>query len=134
MDSLGRTCLHVAASGGYGYYVVVSCIFYCTIWNSSFVFHFFTDRNVECLKLLLNSGADLSKKDNFGRYKLYLSIIINLLDTGAHITFFGLVLLLGTRTSRGTLILKAVVSVSLSSFLSNMVDDDDDDVVYYYYY
>jgi len=30
-------------------------------------FNLFTDRNVECLKLLLNSGADLSKKDNFGR-------------------------------------------------------------------
>ncbi|XP_010289718.1 PREDICTED: serine/threonine-protein phosphatase 6 regulatory ankyrin repeat subunit C, partial [Phaethon lepturus] len=38
-DNLGRTCLHAAASGG----------------------------NVECLNLLLSSGADLRRRDKFGR-------------------------------------------------------------------
>ncbi|KAI2644762.1 Serine/threonine-protein phosphatase 6 regulatory ankyrin repeat subunit C [Labeo rohita] len=47
VDSLGRTCLHIAASGG----------------------------NVECLKLLLNSGADLSKKDYFGRSPLHYTSV-----------------------------------------------------------
>uniref|UniRef100_A0A8C7MD59 Ankyrin repeat domain 52 n=1 Tax=Oncorhynchus kisutch TaxID=8019 RepID=A0A8C7MD59_ONCKI len=42
-DSLGRTCLHAAASGG----------------------------NVECLNLLLSSGADLSKKDKLGKAPLH---------------------------------------------------------------
>uniref|UniRef100_A0A6Q2XRB1 Ankyrin repeat domain 52 n=1 Tax=Esox lucius TaxID=8010 RepID=A0A6Q2XRB1_ESOLU len=42
-DSLGRTCLHAAASGG----------------------------NIECLNLLLSSGADLSKKDKLGRAPLH---------------------------------------------------------------
>uniref|UniRef100_W5L4P0 Ankyrin repeat domain 52 n=1 Tax=Astyanax mexicanus TaxID=7994 RepID=W5L4P0_ASTMX len=42
-DSLGRTCLHAAASGG----------------------------NVECLNLLLSSGADLTKKDKLGRAPLH---------------------------------------------------------------
>uniref|UniRef100_A0A4W5NNA9 Ankyrin repeat domain 52 n=1 Tax=Hucho hucho TaxID=62062 RepID=A0A4W5NNA9_9TELE len=42
-DSLGRTCLHAAASGG----------------------------NVECLNLLLSSGADLSNKDKLGRSPLH---------------------------------------------------------------
>uniref|UniRef100_A0A674G8U6 Ankyrin repeat domain 52 n=1 Tax=Taeniopygia guttata TaxID=59729 RepID=A0A674G8U6_TAEGU len=42
-DSLGRTCLHAAASGG----------------------------NVECLNLLLSSGADLRRKDKFGRTPLH---------------------------------------------------------------
>uniref|UniRef100_A0A8C1MKE6 Ankyrin repeat domain 52 n=1 Tax=Cyprinus carpio TaxID=7962 RepID=A0A8C1MKE6_CYPCA len=47
VDSQGRTCLHVAASGG----------------------------NVECLKLLLNSGAALNKKDNFGRSPLHYTSV-----------------------------------------------------------
>uniref|UniRef100_A0A671PXX4 Uncharacterized protein n=1 Tax=Sinocyclocheilus anshuiensis TaxID=1608454 RepID=A0A671PXX4_9TELE len=47
VDSLGRTGLHVAASGG----------------------------NVECLKLLLNSGAALNKKDNFGRSPLHYTSV-----------------------------------------------------------
>uniref|UniRef100_A0A673YDF4 Ankyrin repeat domain 52 n=1 Tax=Salmo trutta TaxID=8032 RepID=A0A673YDF4_SALTR len=42
-DSLGRTCLHAAASGG----------------------------NVECLNLLLSSGADLNNKDTLGRSPLH---------------------------------------------------------------
>ncbi|KAJ7999539.1 hypothetical protein DPEC_G00195470 [Dallia pectoralis] len=42
-DSLGRTCLHAAASGG----------------------------NIECLNLLLSSGADLSRKDKLGRAPLH---------------------------------------------------------------
>ncbi|XP_038020109.1 serine/threonine-protein phosphatase 6 regulatory ankyrin repeat subunit C-like [Motacilla alba alba] len=42
-DNLGRTCLHAAASGG----------------------------NVECLNLLLSSGADLRRRDKFGRTPLH---------------------------------------------------------------
>lgn len=52
-----------------GYYEVV-CKLYFSIYYFGihpFFFNLFTDRNVECLKLLLDSGADLSKKDNFGR-------------------------------------------------------------------
>lgn len=53
-----------------GYYEVV-CKLYFSIYyfgiHLFFFFNLFAYRNVECLKLLLNSGADLNKKDNFGR-------------------------------------------------------------------
>ncbi|MBN3314346.1 ANR28 phosphatase, partial [Atractosteus spatula] len=42
-DNFGRTCLHAAAAGG----------------------------NLECLNLLLNTGADFNKKDKFGRTPLH---------------------------------------------------------------
>ncbi|KPP75000.1 serine/threonine-protein phosphatase 6 regulatory ankyrin repeat subunit A-like [Scleropages formosus] len=43
-DDFGRTCLHAAAAGG----------------------------NLECLNLLLNTGADFNRKDKFGRCLEYL--------------------------------------------------------------
>ncbi len=43
------------------------CFFNIQFRYSSFVFNLFTDRNVDCLKLLLNNGAALNRKDNFGR-------------------------------------------------------------------
>uniref|UniRef100_A0A671LEK8 Serine/threonine-protein phosphatase 6 regulatory ankyrin repeat subunit A-like n=1 Tax=Sinocyclocheilus anshuiensis TaxID=1608454 RepID=A0A671LEK8_9TELE len=42
-DDFGRTCLHAAAAGG----------------------------NLECLNLLLNTGADFNRKDSFGRTPLH---------------------------------------------------------------
>ncbi|KAJ8358548.1 hypothetical protein SKAU_G00150730 [Synaphobranchus kaupii] len=63
-DSLGRTCLHAAASGG----------------------------NVECLNLLLSSGADLSKKDKLGRTPLHYAaangghqVAVALVNAGAEV-------------------------------------------------
>lgn len=52
-------------------YVLIVCkLYFFLIYNlviHPLFFNLFTDRNVECLKLLLNSGAALNKKDNFGR-------------------------------------------------------------------
>ncbi|XP_066193513.1 serine/threonine-protein phosphatase 6 regulatory ankyrin repeat subunit C, partial [Sylvia atricapilla] len=55
-DSLGRTCLHAAASGGLGR----TCLHAAA-----------SGGNVECLNLLLSSGADLRRRDKFGRTPLH---------------------------------------------------------------
>lgn len=90
-DSLGRTCLHAAASGGC--VPLLSLVSWVRVWVPT-VCHHSRDcsvltaqhlpglvatlqgvhtypglpvRNVECLNLLLSSGADLRRRDKFGR-------------------------------------------------------------------